>query len=89
MGLTGIYYTFNNTTNIWQREVSLFYAQTSPTHEACLFGRIIRMAAAAEGGILPTDSQYLEEAMMDARRGISLSDGRLLYQRDSGFQFDN
>ncbi|KAH3857695.1 LIM/homeobox protein Lhx4-like [Dreissena polymorpha] len=71
-----------------EAEVTLSQAHISPTQEAWLFGRIIRMAAAAEGGILPTDSPHLEEAMMDACRGITLRDGRLLYHKDTGFQID-
>ncbi|XP_052802942.1 homeobox protein ceh-10-like [Mya arenaria] len=54
-----------------------------------LFGRIIRMAAAAEGDILAPDSPHLEEAMTDACRGITLTDGRLLYGKDSGFQIED
>lgn len=54
-----------------------------------LFGRIIRMAAAAEGGILPPGGPYTAEAITDACSGIRLSDGILVYKKETGFDFQD
>lgn len=57
----------------------------SPSTGQLLFGRIIRMAAAVEGGILPPHSPYTAEAITDSCQGIRLNDGLLVYTKDLGF----
>ena len=50
-----------------------------------LFRRMIMMAAASEGGILPLDCPDVGEAITDAYRGIRLKDGVLQYSTETGF----
>ncbi|XP_045172857.1 paired box protein Pax-6-like [Mercenaria mercenaria] len=57
-----------------------------PVVRSPMFSRLIRMAAAAEGGILTTDCPFVGQAVTDACRGILLQDGRLLYDPASGFE---
>ena len=50
-----------------------------------LFHRMIMMAAASEGGILPLDCPDVGNAITDAYKGIRLADGVLQYNKVSGF----
>ena len=51
-----------------------------------LFRRMVMMAAASEGGILPLDCPDVGSAITDAYRGIRLRDGLLQYNTETGFE---